>query len=78
MSGKESDEFGLKPGDSVIIQSAQAKISAMFGTSYSDVPEGEEIVFVSNNHGMIQLSINLGNFAGIYGVKAGTKIEIEK
>ncbi len=50
----------------------------MFGTSYSDVPEGEEIVFVSNNHGMVQLSINLGNFAGTYGLKAGTKIEIEK
>jgi len=45
---------------------------------YSDVPQGEEVVFVSNNHGMVQLSINLGNFANTYGIKAGTKIEIEK
>jgi S-adenosylmethionine hydrolase len=41
-------------------------------------PLGKEIVFVINNLGMVQLSINLGNFADTYGVKAGTKIEIEK
>jgi len=78
ISEKTANEFGLKPGDSVQITGPQGKITAKFGKIYSDVPLGKEIVFVINNLGMVQLSINLGNFADTYGVKAGTKIEIEK
>jgi len=78
ISEKTAGEFGLKPGDSIQITGPQGKITAEFGTIYSDVPQGKEIVFVINNLGMVQLSINLGNFADTYGVKAGTKIEIEK
>jgi hypothetical protein len=76
VSEKTVNEFGVKPGDLVNVIIPQGKITAKFGTIYSDVPQGEEIVFVSNNLGMVQLSINLGNFANTYGVKAGTKIEI--
>jgi len=75
--GKTVSEFGIKPGDSVNITIPPGKITAKFGTIYSDVPQGENIVFVVNNLGMVQLSINLGNFAGTHGVKAGIKIEIE-
>ena len=77
IQGKTAGEFGLKPGDSVNIIVPQGKIAAKFGTIYSDVPQGKEIVFVVNNLGLVQLSINLGNFAGTHGVKAGTKVEIE-
>ena len=76
--GKTAGEFGLKPGDPVNVIIPQGKITARFGTNYSDVPRGEAIVFAINNLGMIQASINLGNFAGTYGVKPGTKIEILK
>ena len=75
--GKTVNEFGLKPGDPVNITIPQGKISAKFGAIYSDVPQGQEVVFVVNNLGMVQLSINLGNFAVTHGVKAGTKVEIE-
>ena len=76
ISGKTINDFGLKPGDGVDIISQGGKIPARFGAIYSDVPQGEDIVFVVNNLGMVQLSINLGNFAAAHGVKAGTKITL--
>jgi S-adenosylmethionine hydrolase len=76
--GKTAGEFGLKPGDLVRIKTPRGEITARFGTNYSDVPQGEAIVFVINNLGVVQLSINLGNFASTYGIKAGAKIEILK
>jgi S-adenosylmethionine hydrolase len=76
ISRKTADEYGLKPGDSIRLKCAQSEILAKFGTIYSDVSQGKEIVFVSNNLDMLQLSINLGNFADKYAVKAGTKLEI--
>jgi S-adenosyl-L-methionine hydrolase (adenosine-forming) len=78
ISGKTADGFGLKAGDLIQVKSQQNEISAKFGTIYSDVPKGEEIVFVNNNLGVVQLSINLGNFAVKYGIKAGAKIDIER
>ena len=78
ISEKTVNEFGVKSGDIVQVKIQQSMISAKFGTIYSDVPQGKEIVFVNNNLGQLQLSINLGNFASTYGVKAGTNIEIEK
>ncbi|MDD5313578.1 MAG: SAM-dependent chlorinase/fluorinase [Dehalococcoidia bacterium] len=78
ISRKVADEFGLKPGDSIKITTPQAVVPARFGTIYSDVAQGEEVVFVSNNLDMLQLSINLGNFADKYKVTAGTRIKIEK
>lgn len=78
ISRKVADEFGLKPGDPVKISTPRGEVPARFGTIYSDVAQGEEIVFVSNNLDMLQLSINLGDFAGKYGVTAGTKIKIQK
>ena len=77
ISGKTANEFGLKPGDSVNIVSPRGIIAARFGTIYSDVPQGKDVVFIVNNLGVVQLSINLGDFAGTHGVKAGTKIEIQ-
>lgn len=73
-----ANEFGVKPGDPVQVKILQNVIPGKYGTIYSDVPEGENVVFICNNLDMLQLSINLGSFADTYGVKAGTKIELEK
>ena len=78
ISGETAGEFGVKSGDTIQVKSPQSEIPAKFGAIYSDVPQGEEIVFINNNIGVVQLSINLGNFAETYNIKAGTKIEIEK
>lgn len=78
ISGKTANEFGVKPGDTIQVRSGGSTIPATFGTIYSDVPQGKEIVFVNNNLDMLQLSVNLGNFAKTYNIKAGAKIEIER
>ena len=75
--GKTAGEFGMQPGGWVSVSMPQGEFSARLGMIYSDVPQGKEIVFVVNNLGVVQMSINLGNFAGKYGVKAGSKVEIE-
>ena len=78
ISEETVNEFGVKPGETIQVKSQDTTISAKFGTIYTDVPQGKEIIFVNNNLGVVQLSINLGNFANTYEVNAGTKIEIEK
>ncbi|MFC2059729.1 S-adenosyl-l-methionine hydroxide adenosyltransferase family protein [Chloroflexota bacterium] len=72
------NKFEIEPGTTIEVNSSQSKIAAKYGTIYSDVPVGGEIVFVNNNLGVVQLSINLGNFAQAYSIKAGTKIELVK
>jgi len=78
ISGEIASEFGIKQGDIVRVKGSGNIIPVKFGNIYSDVPEGDEVMFISDNLGMVQLSINLGNFAITYGFKAGIIIEIEK
>ncbi len=49
-----------------------------YGHDLLGVAIGEDIAFVNNNLDIVQVSINLGSFAGTYGINAGTKIEITK
>jgi S-adenosylmethionine hydrolase len=73
-----ADEFSLQPGYMVGVKIEQQMISAAYGTIYSGVAQGKEIVFINNNLGVIQLSIDLGDFASLYGIQAGAKFEITK
>ncbi len=63
ISERTASEFGIKPGDIVQVKGFGNTIPMKFGAIYSDVPQGEEIMFVCNNLGMVQLSINLGNLS---------------
>ena len=78
ISSETSNEFGLQPGSTINLNINGQIFNIPYGTIYSDVAVGENIVFVNNNLGIVQISINLGNFAGTYGISAGTKIEITK
>lgn len=78
ISGETTGEFGVNKGDTILVKIPDSTITATFGTIYSDVPLGDEIVFVKTNLDMLQLSLNLGDFAGKYNISAGTKIEIVK
>jgi hypothetical protein len=69
--------YGLNIGDMVQIVVAGKTIAAKYGEDYSDVLKGEPIV-LANSLGTVQLSINKGSFAGVYGVKTGTDVEIER
>ena len=71
-------QFGLVPGDTIQIQVQPSPIMAKYGTIYSDVPEGKEVAFLNSDLGVVQLSINLGNFAEKYLIRAGSKIAIQK
>ncbi len=78
ISGDMAREFGLKTGDAIQIKAGEAAVPATVGTTYGDVPRGKEVVFVSDTHDRLQLSINLGSFAKTYSLKAGANIEIQK
>lgn len=72
-----TEEFGLKLGDDLIIITPDAKITAMFGTTYGDVLKNNPVIFVDSRD-LIELAINMGSFAETYNINTGTTIEIEK
>ncbi len=78
ISSETANEFALQPGSTISLDIEGQIFNIPYGTIYSDVATGENIVFVNNNLGIVQISINLGNFADTYGISAGTKIEITK
>lgn len=77
ISREMAQSFGLKKGDTVVISAGGKSVTAGFGNIYSDVPKGDPIVFV-NSLQVVELSINMGNFAGTHGLKAGAGIEITR
>jgi len=78
ISGKIAGDFGLQAGSTINLAIGDQTFNIPYGTIYSDVAIGEEIAFVNNNLDILQVSINLGNFADTYGIRAATKIEIIK
>ena len=74
--GNMAAEFGLDLGDEVILTTPGGKIEAMFGRTYGDIPSGKPVVFI-NSLDLIELAINMGNFAGVHNISTGRKIEIE-
>jgi len=76
--GDSVKQAGISSGDTVQVIKDELIIKARFGNVYSDVPQGDPVVLTSSNLGVVQLSINLGNFSTTYNIKAGTKIEIDK
>ncbi len=71
------DNLGLVPGDAVTITIGSTQISAEYGTTYGDVPVGDEVSFV-HNFALLELSINRGNFAGTHGADIGTAFSLQK
>ena len=72
------NRFSLVLGGNIQLSYGEDAISVKFGEIYSDVPQGKEVVFVNNNLGVLQLSINMGSFARAHNIKVGTKVEIQK
>ncbi|OGO01925.1 MAG: hypothetical protein A2Y90_06100, partial [Chloroflexi bacterium RBG_13_52_12] len=59
---EDAAQFGLNPGDKILITVAGATTTSVIGQGYNDVPTGEAIALV-NSLGTLQLSINRGSFA---------------
>jgi S-adenosylmethionine hydrolase len=78
ISGSTASLSGIKPGDDIQVITPHGTIPARYGTIYSDVPLGKEIIFVNNNIDLLQLSVNMGSFAKTHNISTGTKIEIAR
>ena len=75
--GNMVEELGLEPGDEVIINAGGGvKVEAIFGRTYGDVPQGKPVVLV-NSLDLMELAVNMGNFANFYKISTGMKTEIE-
>jgi S-adenosylmethionine hydrolase len=71
------DELALQKGDAVTITIGSVAISAIYGTTYGDVPIGDAVVFV-HSLDLLELSINMGNFADTNSAGIGTAFSLEK
>lgn len=78
ISGSTASQFGVVPGDDIQVVISGSVIPAKYGTIYSDVAIGEEVAFVNNNIDLLQLSLNLDNFAAAYNVSTGMRVEIAR
>jgi len=74
---EDAAQFGLSPGDKILITVAGRTTVSVIGQGYNDVPIGEAVAIV-NSLGTLQLSINKGSFAAMNNVKTGLMVEIEK
>lgn len=70
---------GFEFGDNLVVRIGEHEIEAPFITDYSDVDNGSELVRGPNGMGSrnIMVAINMGNFAEVYKVKEGDKVDFE-
>lgn len=67
-------KLGLRSGP-LELSLGHNRITAPFGQTFSDVPEGEPVVLVDSS-GWLTLSVNTGDAADRYGVVPGTHLRI--
>lgn len=77
ISGETLSSYGLNIGDTVEIIVAGNTINAKYGENYSDVLKSQPVILVSSL-GTVQLSINMGSFAGTYDLDTGSNVELER
>lgn len=66
----------FEPGDILFIKFDDFNLKAPFGTSYSDVDNGEIVVRAPAQFANVKIAINMGNFAETYNVGAGAKVKL--
>ncbi len=67
----------ISPGDGIVILTGGENVDAVFGTTYSDVPKGEWIAFVSSL-GRMEIAINMDSAADALGVSARTEVRVRR
>ncbi|NCB64170.1 MAG: hypothetical protein EOM52_11325, partial [Clostridia bacterium] len=65
---------GYQAGDILSITVGGKTIQAPLGDAYSNVDTGKEIILPDSATKTVSVAINMGNFAGTYGVAAGDKL----
>jgi len=71
-------DAGFEFGDMVEVQVGTGSFAAPFVTAYSDADVGSELVRGPGGDGSanVIIAINMGNFAGTYGVEAGQEVTL--
>ncbi|MGV3531835.1 MAG: SAM hydroxide adenosyltransferase [Chthoniobacteraceae bacterium] len=68
-------QLGLKPRQRLLVEANGKSFEALWGTEYSDVPEGEGVVFLTGD-GLLRIARNFANAAATLGVKESDYITI--
>lgn len=68
--------LGIKEGDSVTLTFGDKKFDVYIGESYSDVPKGDWVAFITTSNGTLRIARNLDNAARSLGVKEGDTITL--
>lgn len=69
---KAFEEAGFEVGDIVTVTIGETTVQAPYGTGYSNVDNGKEIIVPDGDY--IAVAINMGNFATTYKVEEGTEL----
>ncbi|MEG2420564.1 MAG: alpha/beta fold hydrolase [Oscillospiraceae bacterium] len=67
---------GFVPGDVLKVTVGKETLDLPYGTGYSNVETASEIAIRDEESGMVELAINMGNFAKVHNVAVGDPITI--
>ena len=77
VSAQDMMKLNVNQGDSVTITAGDRHFSVYLGTTYSDVPKGDWVAFLTTD-GNIRIARNFDNAAKALGVKVGDSISITR
>lgn len=77
LTAQDMMKLDVKQGDSVTITAGNKHFSVYLGTTYSDVPKGDWVAFLTTD-GTIRFARNFDNAARALGVNVGDTISISK
>lgn len=66
------DQFGVKKHELVSLQLPKQKITVPFVETFGDVPPQQPLL-LKDDYGRVEVAINMGSFAEMYGVKVGNR-----
>ena len=74
-TAEDLGQLGLKIRQRLLVEANGKSFEALWGTKYSDVPEGEGVVFLTGD-GLLRIARNFANAAATLEVKEGDSITI--
>jgi pimeloyl-ACP methyl ester carboxylesterase len=79
VSERELNQISLRKGDPILlsVEGASQPISALWVTTYSDVPVGAFAAFI-NEFGYLQVAVNRGSAAEVTGLSIGDPVTLQR
>jgi S-adenosylmethionine hydrolase len=76
LSKDDLDTFGLRVGEKFVAKIGDRSVELTLRRTYADTPPGTPVAIMYEDY--LQLAIDLGNFANVYGVKRGNIVGLVK